>query len=435
MNTPIRTLCTFALITWLVGISSASAVPRIDEINRIVAVVDDNVITLEELDRRIETIKLKMGQADRERLPPDSVLRPQVLERLIIERIQLDRARRTGIRVEDEEVNRTIARIAADSGLTLAQFREVLARDGIDFARFREDIRTEMIIARLRNREVDNRVKVTDTEVERFLEARAGRGADREQYHLMQILIAVPEAASPQEVQKARAEAEALYRQLQEGADFRQMAIAHSDGQQALEGGDLGWRSSDQLPTLFAEAIRGMQPGDIAGPIRSPSGFHLVRLAGKRGQERHVVEQKHARHILIRTDELTSDADARNRLERLRDRILAGEDFARLARTHSDDRGSAREGGDLGWANPGTFVPAFERALNELKPGQISEPFKSEFGWHIVQLLDVREHDNTEAYQRSRAHQVLRQRKIEEETENWLRRLRDESYVDIRLEG
>ncbi len=435
MKPPIATLFTIALGALLLTASNAGAAPRIDELDRVVAVANDNVVTLKELEQRMETVKLKLRQSSKGDLPPDDVLRPQVLERLILERLQLDRARESGIRVGDEEVNRTIARIAADSGLSLRDFRDVLAEDGVEFADFREDIRQEMIIARLRTREVENRVKVSEAEVEHFLENRTGRDAEQLQYRLSHILIAVPEAASPEQVKKGRAEATEVVEQLRSGADFRQMAVAHSDGQQALEGGDLGWRSRDQLPTLFADAVADMKPGEVTAPIRSPSGFHLVRLEATRGQAKHVVQQKHARHILISTDELVSDYDARIRLERLRDRIKAGEDFAALARTHSDDKGSARKGGDLGWTSPGAFVPAFEQALNELSPGEISQPFKSEFGWHIVQLLGRRDHDNTEAYRRSRAHRALRERKAEEELQSWLRRLRDEAYVETRLEG
>ncbi len=434
MKTAIATLLTATLTALLLAASHAGAAPRIVELDRVVAVANDNVITLKELEQRMETIKLQLQQASRGDVPPDDVLRPQVLDRLIIERLQLDRAIESGIRVEDEEVNRTISRIAADSNISLQEFREVLTRDGVDFASFREDIRNEMIISRLRSREVENRVKVSDAEVEHFLESRTGRDTERVQYRLSHILIAVPEAASPEQVRKGRDEAEEILTQVRDGADFREMAVAHSDGQQALEGGDLGWRSREELPTLFADAVSGMEAGEVTDPIRSPSGFHLVRLEATRGQAEHLVQQNHAQHILISTNELVSDENARARLDRLRDRIQAGEDFAALARTHSDDKGSASRGGDLGWSNPGSFVPAFEQVLDKLSPGEVSQPFKSDFGWHIVQLIERRDHDNTEAYNRNRAHQALRKRKAEEELQSWLRRLRDEAYVEIRLE-
>ncbi|SCZ58311.1 peptidylprolyl isomerase [Thiohalomonas denitrificans] len=435
MKTAIATLLTATLTALLLAASPASAAPRVVELDRIVAVANDNVVTLKELEQRMKTIKLQLEQSSRGELPPDDVLRPQVLERLIIERLQLDRALESGIRVEDEEVNRTISRIAADSNLSLQEFRDVLTQDGINFAGFREEIRNEMIITRLRSREVENRVQVSDAEVEHFLESRKGSDVKRVQYRLSHILIAVPEAASPEQVREGRKEAEAILAQARSGADFRELAIAHSDGRQALEGGDLGWRGREELPTLFADAVSGMETGEVADPIRSPSGFHLIRLEATRGQAEHLVQQSHARHILISTNELVSDENARTRLERLRERIQAGEDFAALARTHSDDKGSARSGGDLGWSNPGSFVPAFEQVLDGLSPGEISRPFKSDFGWHIVQLIERRDHDNTEAYNRNRAHQALRERKAEEELQSWLRRLRDEAYVDIRLEG
>ncbi len=422
--------------TLLLFLSSATAigVPRIVELDRVVAVVDDNVITLQELENRLDNIKQRLT-ADNTRLPPDDLLRRQVLERLIVERLQLDRAERIGIRVDDETVNRAIEQVARDNGLSLTQFREVLERDGIPFATFREQIRDEMVISRLRAREVANRVTVSPREVDFLLERQTSQQLEGAEYHLSHILVATPEAPTPEQVQAARNEAEGLVGRLRAGEDFRELAVAHSDGQQALEGGDLGWRRGDQLPTLFADLMADMQEGDVSDPIRSSSGFHIIRLEGRRGEQRHLVQQTHARHILIRTDELTSDDDARSRLARLRDRVISGEDFAKLARTHSQDPGSTPKGGDLGWANPGQFVPAFEKALGELAPGQISEPFKSDFGWHIVQVLERRDYDDTDTFLRTRAHNALRERKVEEELQNWLRRLRDEAYVKVMLDS
>lgn len=409
------------------------AAARVTELNRIVAVVDDNVITTRELDGRMATILTRLRES-RTPLPSDEVLQRQVLERMVVERIQLDRARRAGIEVDDELLNRTVASIARDNQLTIEQFRTVLEKDGIEFARFREEIRNEMLITRLRQREVDNRIKVSPQEVDEFLAKRAETVEQNAEYHLSHLLVALPDAASPAQVQAARAEAEALLARLRAGADFRALAVARSDGPQALEGGDLGWRKGAELPTLFADVVPGLDEGGVSGLIRSPSGFHIVKLNARRGEPVHEIEQTHARHILIRTNELVSDFDARERLLKLHDRIGGGEDFATLARIHSEDTGSAVKGGDLGWANPGTFVPAFEEAIGKLQPGRTSEPFKSVFGWHVVQVLERRRHDDTAEYLRNQAHNLLRQRKIQEEEQAWIRRLRDEAFVELRLD-
>ncbi len=430
MRLIVALLAALSVATWSLPATAA----RVQELNRIVAIVDDDVITYQELKDRLETIVAQLRQS-KTPLPADNILQRQVLERLIVERLQLKMASRAGIRVDDENLNEVIGKIARDNGLTLAQFRQVLERDGFKFADFREEIRNELTISRLRSRQVESRIVITPQEVENYLAHRQAEGAEGTEYRLEHILIAVPEAARPAEIQAAKARAEELLGRLRSGADFREMAVSYSDGQQALEGGDLGWRKAGQLPTLFSEVALKMAVGAISDPIRSPSGFHILRLAEKRGETKHVVRQTHARHILIRTDAITSDEQARARLLRLRDRILDGEDFDRLARANSDDTGSASQGGDLGWANPGMFVPAFEEAMGKLAPGQVSEPFRSQFGWHIVQVLERRDHDDTEEHIRNQAREALRQRKMEEELENWLRRMRDESYVTIRLDS
>jgi peptidyl-prolyl cis-trans isomerase SurA len=425
---------TAALLLFAALPLTGHAAERVTELNRIVAVVDDNVITARELDGRVESILTRLRET-RTPIPSNAVLQRQVLERMVVERIQLDRAKRAGIEVEDEVLNRTVETIARDNKLTIEQFRSVLEKDGIDFARFREEVRNEMLMTRLRQREVDNRVKVSPQEVDEFLAKRKEAVGQNTEYHLSHLLIALPEGANPAQVQAARAEADEVLAQLRGGADFRALAVAHSDGQQALEGGDLGWRKGTEIPTLLAEVVPGLAEGGVSDLIRSPSGFHIVKLNAKRGEPAHVIEQTHARHILIRTNELVSDLDARERLLKLYARVEGGEDFAALARNHSEDTGSAIQGGDLGWANPGTFVPAFEEALGKLEPGQVSKPFKSVFGWHVVQVLERRRHDDTAEYLRNQAHNLLRQRKIEEEEQAWIRRLRDESYVELRLEG
>lgn len=405
----------------------------VEQLNGIAAVVNDDVITWNELDRRVENISSQLQQKGN-RLPPRDLLERQILERLIVEKLQLARAQQLGISVNDEELNRIIANIAKENGMGLEQFRRALQADGIGFAFFREQIRNEVLISRLKNNQVTNRVNVSPQEVDAFLEAQRERKQESAEYHLRHILVSLPGNATPTQVQEARKKAEGLLARLRQGADFRELAISYSDGQQALEGGDLGWRRAGQLPTLFAEVVMAMQEGEVSDLIRSSSGFHILLLQEKRGEQKSMVRQVNARHILIRTGELVSATEARERLKRLRERILAGEAFDKLARANSEDPGSAAKGGELGWNDPSIYVPAFQQALKNTPVGKISEPFESKFGWHILQPLGWREHDNTDEMLRNRAFKTLRERKIEEETLNWLRRLRDEAYVDIRLE-
>lgn len=425
-------LLPFLFLAFASVVPLTHAAPAVQAIDRVIAVVDDDVITQNELDKRMQTIRQQLARS-KTPAPPEQVLRRQLLERMILDRIQLTLAQRIGIRVDDENLNQIIANIAAQNRMSLDEFRAALQRDGIAFADFREEIRNEVIVTRLRAAQVDNRVTVTPQEVKNWLESRAAKDQNTE-YHLAQILISLPEAASPEQVQAARGRAEEVLTKLRSGADFREVAAAYSGDQQALEGGDLGWRRTAQLPTFLADHVIDMKPGELSDIIRSTSGFHVIKLIEKRGEERHVVRQVHARHILIRTDAITSDAVAKARLERLRQRILAGEDFAALARANSDDKGSGSQGGDLGWANPGTFVPEFEATLSQLAVGATSDVFRSQFGWHIVQLLGYRNHDDTEDVRSAQAQEALRRRKIEEEQQNWLRRLRDEAYVEYRLD-
>ncbi|HEY0721379.1 MAG TPA: peptidylprolyl isomerase [Gammaproteobacteria bacterium] len=416
----------------LAATSLAYGATPVQPLDRVIAVVDDDVITHNEVEQRLQSLRQQLAH-NKTSAPPDAILRRQLLERMILERIQLALAQRIGIRVDDENLNQIISNIATQNHMDFDQFRAALQRDGIAFADFREEIRNEVIITRLRATQVDNRVTVSPQEVKSWLESRAAQDQSTE-YHLAQILIALPESASPDEVQTARARAEEVLTKLRGGAEFREMAAAYSGDQQALEGGDLGWRRTAELPTFLVDHVIDMKPGALSDIIRSTSGFHILKLIDKRGEERQVVRQVHARHILIRTDAITSDAEAKARLTRLRQRILAGEDFATLARANSDDKGSGSQGGDLGWANPGTFVPEFEAALSQLAVGATSDVFRTQFGWHIVQLLGYRDHDSTDEMRFSQAQEALRKRKIEEEQQNWLRRLRDEAYVEYHLE-
>lgn len=401
-------------------------------LDRIVAIVNDDVIVKTELDQRTRTIEAQLQQQGVS-LPSQAVLRRQVLERMIMDRIQLQLAARTGIQVDDDTLNNALRSIAARNHLTLNQFRDTLERDGYNYDRFRHNLREEITISRLHQREVADRVTITPQEVDNFL-ATVEKQSDRnKEFHLAHILISVPEAPSPEQIEKAHAKAEAVLKQLQAGADFGQTAIAVSDGQQALQGGDLGWRKADQLPSLFAEPVERMKPGEISGLIRSPSGFHIIKLIAVRGEQPHITTQSLVRHIVIRTDQLVSENDARDQLEKLRSRILAGDDFAALARAHSQDPASAPKGGAMGWLSPDDVDPQFARVMESLKPGAVSEPFRTQLGWQIIQVVQRRQHDSTEEFQRARAREVLRKRKTEEELGLWLRRLRDESYVVYRL--
>ena len=405
------------------------------ELDRIVAIVNDDIIAKSELEVRLMRVREQLRQSGTTP-PPAGALRKQVLERLILARLQLQLARESGIRVDDQRLNNTLLRIAEQNGLTLREFRDALERDGYDFASFREEIREEIMISEVRRRQVESQVSITQRDIDDYLSTIESQGTDanRYRYRLGHILIAIPDGASPDVITEARGRSERLLADIRAGADFASMAVTHSDGQQALEGGDLGWRQASELPTMFGDAVLRLEVGQVTEPIRSASGFHLVKLVDKRDSDRQIVEQTRARHILVTLDELTDENAARRQLATLRERIVNGEDFAELSRIHSDDSGSAAKGGDLGWLDPGSTVPAFERVMDSLEPGGLSQPFRSQFGWHIVQVLERRERDDTDAARRAEATRRLRARKIEENMQTWVRRVRDEAYVEYRLD-
>ena len=403
-------------------------------IDRIVAIVNDDVIASSELDARLEAVREQLRSSGASP-PPPTVLRRQVLDRLIIERLQLQRARDSGIRIDDEALNRAMQRLAEQNALTLRRFRDTLEREGYDFATFREQVRDDLMISEVRRRQIESRVRISERDIDHYLSTIENReAAERDQYRIGHILIGVPGEASPEEIAEARSRAERVLGEVRGGANFTNMAVTYSDGQQALEGGDLGWRKAADLPTIFVDAVLRLAVGEVTDPIRSPSGFHLVKLVDRRGSERQIVEQTRARHILVVLDELTNKTEAIRQLRALRERIVNGEEFGELARVHSDDTGSAPKGGELGWISPGNTVPEFERAMNALAPDGISEPFESQFGWHLVQVLERREHDDTEAARRAEARRRLRARRIEEDMQTWIRQVRDEAYVEYRLD-
>ena len=413
---------------------TASEKPATEPLNRIVASVNDGVVLASELWTR-EVRVISQLQQQQAQLPPRDALRKQVLDRLILENLQLQMAERSGIRVDDETLNNSLRKMASQNNMSLSEFREVLEQDGYDYISFREQFRNQITINRIRQQMVDNRIEVSEQEVDNLLATTSSVSNQNREYHLAHILVSIPEAASPEQVQAAKARAQDILTRLRSGADFGQMATAESDGQQALEGGDLGWRKSSQLPSFFTDIVVELKPGDISDPIRSPSGFHIIKLLDTRGgDQRHLIKQTRARHILLRPDALVTEQQVQTRIAQLRERIAQGEDFAVLARAHSQDPGSGSKGGDLGWVTPGEMVPEFDKAMDELEPGEISEPVKSRFGWHLIQVQERREQDDTEEHRRNSARESIRQRKTEEELQIWLRRLRDESYVEYHLD-
>ena len=410
------------------------AAPRAVEVDRIVAVVNSEVITSLQLRARIEQAKRQLARQGVE-LPPDNVLERQLLERLIVERAQVQLAQETSLRVDDATLERAIERIAANNKLSAAQLREALEKDGVAWNRFRDEIRTEILLTRLREREVDSRVVVTDAEIDNFI-ANNPDAFSGQEFSVAHILLRTPEGASPQQIEAVARRAEQVMARLRSGEDFARVAAEVSDAPDGLQGGSLGWRPLDRLPALFADAVRRMQPGETSPVLRSAAGLHIVRLVERRGGGAEAVqqlEQTRARHILIKTSEVLSDADAEARLLAIRERVVNGADFGELAKASSADL-SAAKGGDLGWLNPGDTVPEFERAMNALQAGEVSPPVRSPFGWHLIQVMERRVQDVTDERKRAAARQALRERKAEQAYEDWVRQLRDSTYVDYRLE-
>jgi peptidyl-prolyl cis-trans isomerase SurA len=424
-------LTSIALLS-LPGLALAQ-VSDISKIDRIVAVVDQSVITENELEDRIRIVS---GQLEKQgtQLPPHAVLEKQILERLINDRLQLQYAAQTGLRVEDNQLDKTVERIAEQNKMTVPEFREALSGEGISYRKFREDIRNEILLARLREREVDNRINVTETEVDNYFTTQASQANGQDEYDISHILIRTKEDSSPEELQKLKSKAEQALKQLQAGTDFAQVSAAFSDAPNALEGGHLGWKTSAQLPALFTEALKNVQAGQLSTILRSPNGYHILKVNERRGNSAPlVVEQTHARHILIKVSEVVSENDARHKMDVIKERLDNGGNFADIARQYSED-GSATNGGDLGWLNPGDTVPQFEQVMNALKPMEISEPVKTPFGWHIIQVTERRKQDMSRESARMKARQEIRQRKADEAYQDWVRELRDRAYVELRLE-
>jgi peptidyl-prolyl cis-trans isomerase SurA len=423
-------LCLF--LTAVFGPAAGAAPAEPVEADRIVAVVGDEVITSYELRARLdEAVKQLKKQGTP--LPPQDILERQLLERMIIDRIQLQFARETGLKVDDAQLDQAIARIAASNKMTQQQFRLALEKDGVKYARFREEIRDEMTTVRLREREVDSKLVISDGEVDLYLASQASAGGG-EEIQLAHILLRAPESASPEQLQKLRLRGEQAVKRAKAGENFAQLTATFSDAPDALQGGNLGWRPMERLPQIYAEAAVRMKPGEVSDLLRSSAGFHIIKLLGKRGGSAQAsIQQTRARHVLIKVNEVVSETEARRKMENLRERLVNGGDFAELARLYSQD-GSAAKGGDLGWISPGDTVPEFETAMDALKDKEVSPVVQSPFGMHLIQVLERRQRDVSGERQRATARQALRERKLDEAYQDWLRQIRDRAYVEVRLE-
>jgi peptidyl-prolyl cis-trans isomerase SurA len=401
-------------------------------LDRIAAIVNDGLVLKSELDAQMDAVSKRL-QEQKVELPSQSVLKQQVLDRLILQEIQAQHAKRVGLTVSDEQLNSALQEIAGRNKIPFDQLPTALAAQGVDYKQYRESMRRELTLNTLRQRDVISHINVTPHELEQFL-TRQQTSAANDEFSVSHILLSLPEAATPQQLEEITKKAQDLAARASKGEDFGQLAIANSNSQTALDGGQLGWRKGTQLPEFILQLVTKMKAGDVSEPVRTPSGFHIVKLNERRsGEAQVIINQIHVRHILMKPNELDDDETVRQKLSRLRDRILKGEDFAGIASTTSADPGSAPDGGDLGWSGPGTFVPEFDKAIADLKVNEISEPFKTRYGWHIVQMLGTRTYDSTDDVRRQRAFAAIRESKADEETELWLRRLRDEAFVEIKM--
>ena len=433
-----------ALLGWLmfamVGVAVAQTSRQPVLIDAIAVVVNTDVITLKELDERLRLVEQRLKRQNIQ-LPARDILQKQLLERMIVNRAQMQLARETGIRIDDLLLDRAIARIAEQNQLTVQAFRDQLEGEGLSFARFREEVREEITLQRLREREVDNKIQITESEVDNFLAAAAGdTEGGQSEINIAQILVRVPENASPEQIADRRKRAEQALAQLSSGADFSKVAASFSDAGDALNGGELGWRSTSRLPQLFIDATEKLKDGEVAPLVRSANGFHILKVVGRRSASMvksgpgAVVQQTNARHILIKVNQIVSATDARRKLVELKERLdNKAATFEELARLYSND-GSAGKGGDLGWIYPGDTVPEFERAMNALQPGEVSEPVESPFGYHLIEVVERKSEEVSRERQRLIARQALREQKLEESYEDWLRQLRDRAYVEYRLD-
>jgi peptidyl-prolyl cis-trans isomerase SurA len=401
-------------------------------LDRIAAVVNDGLVLKSELDVQMDAVTKRLVDQKVE-LPSQNVLRQQVLDRLILQEIQAQRAKRVGLTISDEQLNGALQEIAVRNKIPFDQLPTALGAQGVDYKVYRESMRKELMLTTLRQRDVIAHINVTPRELDQYL-ARQQSAASNDDFNVSHILLSLPAAATPQQLDEISKKADDLSKRAAKGEDFGQLAIANSNSQTALDGGALGWRKGAQLPQFILDLVTRMKPGEVSEPVRTPSGYHIVKLNERRGGEAQVIiNQIHVRHILIKTNELDDDETVRQKLAKLRERILKGEAFAGIASTTSEDPGSAPDGGDLGWTGPGTIVPELDKAIADLKPNEITEPFKTRYGWHIVQLLGTRTYDSTDDVRRQKAFAAIRESKADEETELWLRRLRDDAFVETKM--
>ncbi|APC19268.1 molecular chaperone SurA [Pseudomonas frederiksbergensis] len=413
------------------GTAASAAVQSID---KVVAIVDNDVVMQSQLDQRVHEVQQTIAKRGGG-TPPTGVLEQQVLERLIVENLQLQIGERSGIRITDEELNQAVGTIAQRNNMTVDQFRAALTHDGLSYDDARDQIRREMIISRVRQRRVAERIQVSEQEVKNFLASDLGKVQLSEELHLANILIGTPESANSEAIQNAARQAMEIYQQLKQGADFSQLAIAKSASDNALEGGDMGWRKAAQLPPPFDRELSAMSVGEITQPARTPGGFIILKVLEKRGGGNQVRDEVHVRHILIKPSEIRSEEETKRLAQKLYERISAGEDFAELAKSYSEDPGSALNGGDLNWIDPNALVPEFREVMAKTQQGQLSKPFKTQYGWHVLEVLGRRATDSTAQAREQQAMTVLRNRKYDEELQTWLRQIRDEAYVEIKLPG
>jgi peptidyl-prolyl cis-trans isomerase SurA len=426
-----------ALLTALAVSLQASAQTREIEgngqlLDRVAAVVNDGVVLESEVDDQLNAVKERL-RSQGQQMPPDSVLRQQIVEHLIVQEVEMQHADHAGLKISDEVLNNAMTEVAQRNGISLQQLPQALQTQGVDYASYRDSMRRELTLRLLQQRDVVQRISITPREIDTYLDRQTRHPSANAEYNVSHILIAVPQEATTAQLEAAQKKADDVYTRAKGGEDFAKLAIANSNAQTALDGGELGWRKGTELPTVLADTVLGLKAGEVSAPIRAPTGFHIVRLNDMRTtQKNDVVEQVHVRHILMRTNELQDDATVKQKLENIRKRIINGEDFAGLAQISSQDVGSAADGGDLGWSTTDQFVPDFAKVVDEAKVDEISEPFHTQYGWHIVEVLGRRKYDDTKELQRKEAADQIRASKVDEETELWLRRLRDDAYVDLK---
>jgi peptidyl-prolyl cis-trans isomerase SurA len=420
-------------IALMVGaLTTLTSVAEVRLLDTVAAVVDNDVVMMSELNERVETIYTRIQQSGTQP-PPKETLVPQVLDRLILERIQIAMALRAGLKISDAELNQTMARVAQQQGMTPDQFVEQARQNGLPIHMIKEQMMMELMITQVQENQVNRRIQISDQEIDNFLASEEAQMWSSPEVQIGHILLPLSSAATQEEVDSTLARANDILQQLQSGADFRQMAISYSGDQSALQGGDLGVRRTSQLPEVFIPVVSAMQPGDVSQPVRSDAGFHIIKLYDRRGGEKQMITQSFARHILLKPNEIRTDDVTRAELQKIADDIRAGADFAEMARQHSEDIGSALSGGELGWSVPGRFVPQFEEVMNSLPLKSVSDPFRTQFGWHIIQVTERRNQDFSEEIKRAQAENILRKRKFDEELQIWLQEIRDRAYVEIKI--